>query len=130
MQNARLNSENSRDAPVSRASAVIASSPRLAITAAALRKISRRSNAPIVDQAGNAAWAASAARGISAGGPCGDLTVPRRDVISELAGTRGYICPADQQAALDEVAATRSFGHHRLHRHLDVGAPGLRHDNL
>src|SRR6185437_2226939 len=53
------------------------------------------------------------------GDPCVDLTVPRRDVISELAGTRGYICPADQQAALDEVAATRSFGHHRLHRHLD-----------
>jgi hypothetical protein len=49
-----LNSENRRDAPVSRASAVIASSPRWAITSAALRKISRRSNAPIADQAGNA----------------------------------------------------------------------------
>jgi hypothetical protein len=69
MQNTRLNSENSRDAPVSRASAVIASSPRLAITSAARRKISRRSNAPIADQAGKAASAASAARVMSAGVP-------------------------------------------------------------
>ena len=69
MQNARLNSENTRDAPVSRARAAIASSPRLAITSAALRKISRRSNAPISDQPGNAAWAASAARVMSAGVP-------------------------------------------------------------
>jgi len=69
MQNARLYSANSRDAPVSAASAAIASSPRPAITSAARRKISRRSNAPIPDQAGNAAWAASAARVISAGVP-------------------------------------------------------------
>jgi hypothetical protein len=69
MQNARLNSENRRDAPVSRARATIASSPRPAITSAARRKISRRSNAPIADQAGNAAWAASAARVISAAAP-------------------------------------------------------------
>jgi hypothetical protein len=46
--------------------AAIASSLRSAITSAALRKISRRSNAPIVDQLGNAAWAASAARVMSA----------------------------------------------------------------
>jgi hypothetical protein len=48
---------------------VIASSPRLAITSAARRKISRRSNAPIADQLGNAASAASAARVMSAGVP-------------------------------------------------------------
>jgi hypothetical protein len=41
----------------------------LAITSAALRKISRRSNAPILDQLGNAASAALAARVISVGVP-------------------------------------------------------------
>ena len=47
----------------------MASSPRLAITSAAFRKISRRSNAPIADQLGNAASAASAARVMSASVP-------------------------------------------------------------
>jgi hypothetical protein len=65
--NARLNCENTRDAPVSRASATIASSPRPAIMSAARRKISHRSNAPMLDQLGNAASAASAARVMSAG---------------------------------------------------------------
>jgi hypothetical protein len=47
----------------------MASSPRLAITSAARRKISRRSNAPIADQPENAARAASAARVMSVAVP-------------------------------------------------------------
>src|ERR1700728_3916736 len=94
MQNARLNPANTRDAPVSCARAAIASSPRLAITSAARRKISRRSNAPIVDQPPTAASAASAARVMSAGVP---------------AATRAYTWPSQGEtssASLPELAGT------------------------
>jgi len=60
----------------------------------------------------------------------GGLDVPRTDVVGDLARARGDALPADQQAALEDVAALRSFGHHGPCRYLDVGVPGLRHDNL